>query len=124
MPQIKANGINLYYEEEGKGETLILIPGFTQHSGKFKAHLKVLRQVFHTIVIDNRGSGQSSCPDKSYLIEDFAQDTAALMDALNIEKAHLLGNSMGTCIALQLCLDHPNKVNKVCLCAPSPKSMQ
>lgn len=120
MPHIKANGINLYYQEKGKGTPLILLPGFGQHSAMWKAYVGPLSSQFRTITIDNRGSGQSAYPAEPYSMEDCARDTASLMDKLSITSAHLLSNSMGTAISLQMCLDFPDQVERVVLCAPFP----
>ncbi|NGX45843.1 MAG: Non-heme bromoperoxidase BPO-A2 [Chlamydiae bacterium] len=77
MSHFKNNGIELYYSEKGKGEPLILLPGFAQHSGIWKDWVSHLSSTFRTITIDNRGSGQSSCPTGPYKMEDFARDTVA-----------------------------------------------
>jgi len=121
MAHLKTNEIELYYHEKGNGEPLILIPGFAQYSRMWDGHIGPLSHIFHTVALDNRGSGQSSTPEGPYAVEDFARDIIALMDELKIDSAHLLGNSMGTAIALQLCSDYPERVKRVVLCAPFPK---
>lgn len=118
MPFAKINGINLYYEVHGEGTPLLLVGGYTQHSGCWKANLELLSRHFKVIIFDNRGSGQSEAPPEDYTIELFAQDTIGLMDALSIENAHLMGQSMGTCICQRIAIDHPERVRKVVLCAP------
>ena len=64
---------------------------------------------------DNRGVGQSETPAGEYRITSFAEDTAALMDALGIERAHVVGSSMGGAIAQELALAHPDKVRSLVL---------
>jgi pimeloyl-ACP methyl ester carboxylesterase len=74
----------------------------------------------HTVVIfDNRGVGNTTTGTKPFSIIQFANDTAGLLDALKIQKADVLGFSMGTFIAQQLTLLHPEKVNRLVLYAAS-----
>lgn len=118
MPHVEANGIRIYYEINGEGPPLFTISGFTQHHLIWKNCLPILTPHFQVISFDNRGSGQSDAPEESYSIELFAKDTAALMNALDIESAHFLGSSMGTLIIQQLCLSFPQKVKKAVLASP------
>ena len=70
----------------------------------------------HTVIIfDNRGVGNTTAGTKPFSIIQFANDTAGLLDALKIQKADILGFSMGTFIAQQLTLLHPEKVNRLVL---------
>jgi len=121
MPHIKANGIRIHYETFGKGPPLILIGGYNQHKGVWQDYFIPLSKKFRVIAIDNRGSGQSDAPNEPYSIRMFARDTAALMENLEIENAHFMGQSMGSAIILKLCLNHPEKVRKAILCAPFAK---
>ena len=70
---------------------------------------------FKTILFDNRGTGQTDIPDGEYTIKMMADDTVGLMDALNIERAHIFGVSMGGMIAQELVLNYPEKVEKLVL---------
>lgn len=71
------------------------------------------------IVFDNRGLGHSTSSDRDYSIELFADDTLALLNVLNIERAHVLGWSMGSFVAQELALRHPRRVDKLILLAGS-----
>jgi pimeloyl-ACP methyl ester carboxylesterase len=74
----------------------------------------------HTVIIfDNRGVGNTTAGTKPFSIIQFANDIASLLDALKIQKADVLGFSMGTFIAQQLTLFHPEKVNRLVLYAAS-----
>lgn len=118
MPFVKANGINIYYETHGDGIPLLMIAGYTQDSQCWKEYIHPFSKHFSVTVFDNRGAGQTEAPEDGYSIELFAQDTIALMDALGIESAHLMGHSMGTCICQRICIDHHDRVRKSVLCAP------
>lgn len=121
MPFVKANDINLYYEEHGDGTPLVLITGFNQNSLSYAPFIEPLAKHFHLILFDNRGSGQSEVPDTPCSLKAFVEDTIGLLDALKIESAHFLGTSMGTLITQKLCIDHPDRVRKAVLCAPFAK---
>ncbi|MDN3506012.1 MAG: alpha/beta hydrolase [Simkaniaceae bacterium] len=118
MPHIKANDIHIYYESFGSGPPLVLISGFAQNHACWTKCIPQLAKHFQVIAFDNRGSGQTEAPDDSYSIEMFANDTAALLESLEIESAHFMGVSMGTLIIQNMCLAFPEKVKKAVLCAP------
>lgn len=118
MPFAKVNEINLYYNLVGDGPPLCLIGGFSQHSLMWSEIAPKLAEHFQLILLDNRGAGQSEAPVDAYSIELLAEDIAALFDHLKIDSAHVMGQSMGTCIAMQLCIAHKERVKKAVLCAP------
>ena len=115
MPHVESNGINLYYEDHGQGEPLVLIMGFTMSSVGWHWNVQRFAQSFRTIVFDNRGVGQSDKPDEPYAMTTFADDTAGLLDHLNIDKAHVFGISMGGMIAQEFALCHPQRVKSLIL---------
>ncbi len=117
MPIVKANGINMNYTERGTGEPLVLIMGLSADGPVWEAHAAEFEKHFRCILFDNRGVGQTDAPKGSYTSEMMADDTAALMDALNIPKAHVAGISMGGIIAQQLAIRHPEKVQSQILTA-------
>jgi pimeloyl-ACP methyl ester carboxylesterase len=81
--------------------------------------LKELSSNRSVIIFDNRGAGESTAGTKEFSINQFANDTIGLLDALNIEKADILGSSMGSFIAQELALKYPNRVNNLILSASS-----
>jgi 3-oxoadipate enol-lactonase len=115
MPHLRSNGINLYYEEQGNGEPLVLIMGFTVSSIGWHWNVPAFSQEFRTIVFDNRGVGQSDKPDVPYAMTMFADDTAGLLDGLRIDRAHVFGISMGGMIAQEFALRHPQRVKTLIL---------
>jgi 3-oxoadipate enol-lactonase len=114
MPKVQVNGIELFYEIKGKGEPLLLIAGFMCDRAYWSLLMPYLSQ-YQIIRFDNRGIGQSSAPDSPYSIPQMANDAAALLDVLGIEKAHIAGHSMGGQIAQELALNHPQKIKSLIL---------
>ena len=118
MPHVDTNGIKMYYEERGSGDPVILIMGITANGAVWEAHADDWSQHFRCIMPDNRGVGLSDKPAGDYSSEMFADDYAGLMDALGIESARIVGVSMGSIIAQQLALRHPQKVRSAVLMCP------
>jgi 3-oxoadipate enol-lactonase len=95
MPTIKVNDISMYYEVHGKGEPLVFISGFGADHLTWAMVREKFAEHYQVILFDNRGAGQTDVPDGHYTIEQMSHDVIALCDALNIKKAHFIGNSMG-----------------------------
>lgn len=121
MPYAETNGIQMYYEERGEGDPLILIMGITARGEVWDAHAEDWSTKFRCIMPDNRGVGLSDKPPGDYSSAMMADDYAGLMDSLGIEKARVVGVSMGSIIAQQLCLRHPGKVQSAVLMCPWAK---
>lgn len=115
MPFVETNGINMYYEEKGEGEPLILIMGFGAPGALWELHVNEYSKHFRCIMIDNRGVGKTDKPKGPYSTATMSDDTAGLMDALGIEKARIAGISMGGAISQQLALRHSEKVQSMVL---------
>jgi len=115
MPQIKTNGINIHYEEQGSSDPLLLIMGFTVSAIGWHWNIPAFAQHFRTIAFDNRGVGQSDKPDVPYSMAMFADDTVGVLDALGIERAHVFGISMGGMIAQEFTLRYPQRVKTLTL---------
>ena len=115
MPTIQVNDINLFYKVQGRGDPLVLICGFGSNHTHWKELIEPLSKKFQLLLFDNRGTGQTDVPDSDYSIAMMASDTAALMEALSIKSAYILGHSMGSAILQQLCLTHPHIVKKALL---------
>src|SRR6202453_3106721 len=107
MPFVESNGIKLYYEEHGTGDPLLLLMGITARGAVWQKHADEWSKEFRCIVPDNRGVGLSDKPAGVYSTEQMADDSAGLLSALGIESARVVGCSMGSTIAPQLALRHP-----------------
>lgn len=115
MPFVETNGIRLFYDERGTGVPLLLIMGITAPGSVWEKHAASWQQNFRCIIGDNRGVGLSEKPIGSYSTEQMADDYAGLLQSLNIPAADVIGCSMGSTIAQQLALRHPNKVRSLVL---------
>jgi pimeloyl-ACP methyl ester carboxylesterase len=111
MPSVEANGTELHCLRAGEGEPLLLIQGMSAtHLAWGRPFLEELEPGFETIVFDNRGMGLSGRAEIPFTIADMAADTAGLLDALELETAHVVGISMGGMIAQELALAHPERI--------------
>nr|ABI94047.1 esterase [uncultured prokaryote] len=117
MPIVSANGIEIYYETAGSPDAppLLLIQGLSGYTEGWLMQVPALKEDFYVIYFDNRGAGKSTQSEPGYMMVDMADDTAALLDTLEIPQAYVLGVSMGGMIALNLAMQHPQKVNKLAL---------
>jgi 3-oxoadipate enol-lactonase len=116
MPKVELAGTELYYERAGAGEPLLLIQGMSaNHMAWGRAFSELLEQGFEVIAFDNRGMGLSGRVSEAFSIAEMAADTAALLEVLEIESAHVLGISMGGMIAQELALAHPAKLRSLTL---------
>ncbi len=115
MPKIQTNGINTYYEIHGSGEPVLLIGGLGADIFLWFRQVPELSKQFQVIAFDTRGAGQSDKPEQPYTIRMFADDTAGLLNALQIEKASIVGASLGGLIAQQFALAYPQMVTHLVL---------
>jgi len=118
MPTAYVNGIYVDYKVQGEGEPLILIMGLTGGKDHWFFQMRSFRKHYRVITFDNRGTGNTTInTGEFYNIRAMADDTIGLMDYLNIDKAHILGMSLGSLIAQELAINYPNRVKKLILVA-------
>lgn len=121
MPTTHVNDIELYYEVAGAGDPLLLIHGHGSSSQDWKFQVGYFEKKYQVITFDVRGFGKSSKPKGPYSIRLFAEDTAALLQRLNIAPANVVGISMGGMIALELVLGFPQLVKSLVLVNSYPE---
>jgi pimeloyl-ACP methyl ester carboxylesterase len=115
---VRVGDIDIGYRIIGDGYPVVLITGYSATMDMWDPLvIKELSARYKVIVFDNRGIGRTTTSDRPFSVELFAEDTAGLMDALGIRKAHVLGWSMGTFIAEELALKYPDRVEKLVLYA-------
>ena len=118
--RVTVGDIKMYYEVHGQGEPLLMIMGLGGHCLDWGEIVpQRLADRYKVILFDNRGAGRSDQPPGPCTIEQMARDTVGLMNVLGIDQAHVFAGSMGGMIALQMALDHPERVNKLVLGATS-----
>ncbi|MBN1966184.1 MAG: alpha/beta fold hydrolase [Anaerolineae bacterium] len=117
MPVITVNGVDLYYEWQGSGEgVLVLNNGVIANTRSWAYQLPALMPHFRVLLYDMRGQGQSQKwaeGDPDYTWETHADDLAALLDALEVEMAHVGGISYGGELTLVFALRHPARCRKL-----------
>lgn len=112
----RVGDIDVGYRVMGKGHPLLMITGYGATMDLWDPSIiRDLASRYRVILFDNRGMGSTTASDRPFTIGVFAEDTLGLLDALRIDKAHVLGWSMGTFIALELALKHPDRVSKLIL---------
>jgi 3-oxoadipate enol-lactonase len=116
VPHGEVNGHELFYERHGSGEPLLLIQGMTgNHLHWGDPFRSGIEPHFEAIIYDNRGIGRSAATTDAFSIADLADDAARLLDLLDIERAHVMGVSMGGMAAQELSLRHPERVRTLVL---------
>jgi 3-oxoadipate enol-lactonase len=115
MPVAKVGDININYKVEGVGEPLLMIMGYGSGMEGWYFQASFFAKHFRVITFDNRGVGGSDKPVGPYTTRMMAEDAFGLMDDLSVEKAHVMGASMGGMIAQELAINHPERVKKLIL---------
>ena len=120
MPFAQVRDLDVYYELHGQGPRVLTISG----TGGDLRHNPVrghglLEQGHEVLMYDQRGLGQTSKPDAPYSMADYADDAAALLDALGWERAHVIGTSFGGMVAQHLAIRHPERVDRLVLACTS-----
>ncbi|WP_019616374.1 alpha/beta fold hydrolase [Psychromonas ossibalaenae] len=110
MPKLHSNGINLYYEIHGAGQPLLFIHGLGSSTCDWELQIEEFSRSYQVITFDLRGHGRSDKPAGPYTMSMLAADCIGLMQGLGVEKAHVVGLSLGGCIAFQLAIDAPQLV--------------
>ncbi len=120
MPVTKANGIDIYFERRGDGEPLLFISG---SHGDLRARPNQfdspLAKAFEMIAYDQRGLGQSAKPPGEYTMTQYADDAAALLDAIGLDTVPVVGVSFGGMVAQEFALRHPSRIDRLVLACTS-----
>jgi 3-oxoadipate enol-lactonase len=120
MPFLTVNNLKLHYKVQGKGPRLLFIPGTASDLRQdFHIFQSPLANQFELLTFDPRGIGQSTSPDATPTMQDFANDAKLLLDHLGWEKCHCMGESFGGMIAQELALNHCSVIEKLVLVVTS-----
>ena len=121
MPKTAVNGIDLYYEAQGSGETVILVPPNWWPCATWNVGVVArLSQRYRTLIYDGRGTGQSDKPADGYTVDQFAQDAIQLLAALGIKRCHVVGFAIGAQIMQAMAIERPDLVATLTMAASGP----
>jgi pimeloyl-ACP methyl ester carboxylesterase len=115
MSKIKANQITMNYDQQGAGDPLILIPYLAADHACYAFQVADYAKHFTCISLDLRGTGETDKPDGDYSTEVLADDVAAFMQAMGIQRAHISGLSLGAAVGMWLGAKHPDRVKSLSL---------
>jgi len=115
MEKVRVNGIELAYARRGKDTPLVLLHGFPLDHHLWDDVSPLLEDTFDLILPDLRGFGESTTVDAPYTMDDYASDIAGLLDQLGIQKAAVVGHSMGGYVALAFARLYPERVSGLAL---------
>jgi 3-oxoadipate enol-lactonase len=127
MPYVTNQSVRIYWDEQGQGEPILLIMGLGYTAHMWHRTRPGLAEHFRTIAFDNRGVGRSDAPAKPYSIARMASDAAAVLNAAEVERAHVVGVSMGGMIAQELTFEYPMRVRSLilgCTAAGGPTAVR
>jgi len=110
---VEINGANIWYAIFGRGEPVILLHGGLANANYWGHQIPELAKKYQAVVMDNRGHGRSSSDGKPYRYELMADDVLGLMDALDIERAAIVGWSDGAIVGLDIAIRHPERLTKL-----------
>jgi pimeloyl-ACP methyl ester carboxylesterase len=117
---VTAAGVRIAYEEAGSGPPLLLIHGLGYPRWGWEPVVEPLAKTHRVITFDNRGIGDSDAPPGPYDTATMAADAVAVLDAVGVRRAHVMGASLGGMIAQMLALDHPHRVDRLILACTTP----
>src|SRR5580693_3605433 len=117
MPRISINDGSLYYERHGAGFPVLMISGLGGLASFWHEQVAAFSRRYEVITHDSRGVGESDPIRGGYTVDRMAGDVIALMDALEIERAHVVGHSTGGAVAQILAIEHPKRLASVVLSA-------
>ena len=115
MPWAKLSDVRCYYEVMGDGDPLLLVPGLGTTCRLWDAVVPELAEHFSLVLADNRNVGRSVGRRRPNSTADLACDLVELLDELQLERAHVMGISLGGIIAQRLAVDHPGRVGRLVL---------
>ena len=118
MPTAAVNDVEIYFEENGQGEPVLLVPASWWPSDTWNVGaVRFLSRRFKTITLDCRGTGRSSKPTDGYTVTQFAQDCIALLDHLAVSRCHAVGFALGGQVVQAMAIERPDLVASVTIAA-------
>ncbi len=116
----QSGDVRIAYEVLGSGEPLLFVHGLAYDRHGWGPLPRLLSDDFQVVLFDNRGVGESDVPEGPYSVAELAADAVAVLDAAGIERAHVLGVSLGGYVAQEVALTYPRRVRKLVLGSTAP----
>jgi pimeloyl-ACP methyl ester carboxylesterase len=113
MATARVTNGEIYFEESGAGELIVLMPGLGHGAAYFEKTMPLLAPLGRVVALDPRGVGRSTSTTDRYSVEAWASDVIELLDHFGVARAHLVGSSLGACVALQAAVDFPQRVSSI-----------
>jgi aminoacrylate hydrolase len=117
MPKVKIAGGEIQYEESGRGEAVIFVSGLNGVARYWMPQIPIFAERFRVVAYDQRGTGGSDRLQREFSVDAMAAELAQLMDALDVERAHIVGLSTGGAIGQTLAVEQPQRVNRLVMCS-------
>jgi len=112
--------VKVAWERRGSGEPLLLIHGLGYARWGWEPVLPGFAERFSVLLFDNRGIGESDAPPGPYTVAEMAADAVQVLDEAEVERAHIVGTSLGGMIAQELALSNPERVDRLVLACTTP----
>src|SRR5271166_40402 len=122
MPRISIGDCSLYYERHGMGFPVLFVSGLGGFASFWQDQVATFAKRFEVVTFDHRGIGQSDPARMGYTVERMTVDAIALLDALEIRRAHVVGHSTGGAVAQVMAIEHPSRLASVVLSATWTKA--
>ena len=113
MPKVSVAGGEIHYAESGSGHPLIFVSGLNGTGRSWQPQVDAFSPRFRTITYDQRGTGASDKLQRTFSVDQMTAELVGLMDALGIERAHIVGQSTGGAIGQTLAVEHPQRIARM-----------
>ena len=117
MPTIAIGSGHIAYEESGRGDALIFVSGLGGVGRYWAPQVPVFSRRYRVVTYDHRGTGGSDRVQREFSVDGMTRDLVALMDALGMAKAHVVGLSTGGAIGQTLAIEHPGRLDRLVMCS-------
>jgi aminoacrylate hydrolase len=117
MPKAAVAGGEIYYDEAGSGHPVIFVSGLGGVARSWQPQVAAFAAHYRVITYDQRGTGASDRRQRTFSIDQMAEEVVGLLDLLGIERAHLVGMSTGGAIGQTLAVEHPRRLARLILCS-------
>jgi len=118
IPYADLNGIKMYYELHGKGQTVAFLNGILANTSSWMNQVPLFSKQFQVLLLDFRGQGMSEKPPMKYNMDMQADDLKSLLDHLKIDKLHVVGVSYGAEVGLIFAIKHPERLRSLVAACP------